>query len=194
MPGRVATGSAAGLWQLGGRDSEAAGLGHDLEGRARVDEIPREILYEVETPRRCCHEVCDRQRSTDAKAHGVIVDQRAIHFPPGEKRSIFFPRLICLSSLKIHHLPLPLFLSHRLAIGHMTPGRATSNLIDVRDLIITLLHYDPTAKGTPYVPLRGFVGSQVPWGVKWGGTKQILNHPFKQSTVGSLQYQNHTTV
>lgn len=65
-------------------------------------------------------------------------------------------------------------LSPRLAIGHMTPCRTTSNLIDVCNFIITLLHYDLTAKGTPKVPLRGFVGSKVPWGVKWGGTKNSL--------------------
>ena len=60
------------------------------------------------------------------------------------------------------------------AAGYMRRDRSDDNLIQVENLAIVILYCDRPQSSLPTIRLAGFIGSQIPWGVRWGGEENTL--------------------
>ncbi len=65
------------------------------------------------------------------------------------------------------HQPRPLA-----AMGYLVNGPVVDGLVEVGNLILTVLYDEKVRPGQDTLRLAGFWGEPVPWGVRWGGGDQ----------------------
>jgi hypothetical protein len=58
-------------------------------------------------------------------------------------------------------------------MGYLIDGQAENGLVEVENLILTLLYDDPIRCDHCALRFVGFSGVRIPWGVLWGGPDQV---------------------
>ena len=60
------------------------------------------------------------------------------------------------------------------ALGYLATGPVIQNLIEIKKLMLVVLHDEPIRNGVRALRLAGFTGAAVPWGARWGGPGQSV--------------------
>lgn len=58
------------------------------------------------------------------------------------------------------------------AIGYLTSGPALDGLIELQNLVLTVLYDQPCGHQSVAVRAAGFAAEIVPWGIEWGGPEK----------------------
>ena len=59
--------------------------------------------------------------------------------------------------------------AQRVVVGLYCRGHANGSLVDLRSVMLTVLREDHQGPVPAAIPVAGFAGRIVPWGVEWGG-------------------------
>ena len=59
--------------------------------------------------------------------------------------------------------------AHQVLVSFYRRGNAKGSLVDVRDIVLTVVRHENTSARSRRIHVAGFAGAMVPWGIQWGG-------------------------